>query len=123
VEQYGFVRRRARTLMLAIMATWVPLAEHAGAAEETDTVNACVGFQNEEGDKLLTVHASNACDRKLACRLDYVLRCESDKGEVTSKSSKRQLFRLAAKGAQDLSLSAASCKQGWAIDELAWSCA
>ena len=122
MEQQGFVRRGARTLMLAIVTAWAALASQAVAAEESETVDACVGFQNEEGDRLLTVHASNACDRKLACKLDYVLRCENDQHEVTSRSSKRQLFRLAAKGAQDLSLSAASCKQGWAIDNVAWSC-
>lgn len=91
-------------------------------AEEAETANACVGFQNVVGDKQLVVHAGNDCERQLSCSLDYVVRCEDNEQKVTSRAQKRSLFKLAAKGSAELALSAASCKQGWAIDELEWSC-
>jgi hypothetical protein len=91
-------------------------------AEEPETANACVGFQNAVGDKQLVVYADNDCERKLACTLDYVVRCEDNEQKVTSRLQKRALFDLAAKGDAQLTLSAAACKQGWAIDELAWTC-
>jgi hypothetical protein len=91
-------------------------------ADEAETANACVGFQNDYGDKQITVHASNSCERRLACTLDYTVRCEDNGGKVTSGAAKRALFALASKGRADISLSAAHCKQGWAIDDPAWSC-
>ena len=91
-------------------------------AQEPETANACVGFQNAVGDKELVVHAGNDCERKLACTLDYSVRCEDNDRKVTSLVQKRALFNLAAKGNAELTLSAATCKQGWAIDDLAWTC-
>jgi hypothetical protein len=91
-------------------------------AEEPDTANACVGFQNAVGDKELVVHAGNDCERRLACTLDYSVRCEDNDRKVTSRVQKRALFNLAAKGNADITLSAAACKQGWAIEDLAWTC-
>lgn len=91
-------------------------------AQEPETANACVGFQNVVGDKELVVHAGNDCERKLACTLDYVVRCEDNHQKATSSVQKHALFSLAAKGHAELTLSAAACKQGWAIDDLAWTC-
>jgi hypothetical protein len=91
-------------------------------AEELETANACVGFQNSVGDKQLLVHAGNDCERKLACTLDYEVRCEDNHQKETSRVSKRVLFSLAAKGNAELTLSAAACHQGWAIEDLEWTC-
>jgi len=91
-------------------------------ADAPETANACVGFQNAVGDKQLVVHAGNDCERKLSCSLDYVVRCEDNDQKVTSRVQKRHLFNLPAKGSAELTLSAEACKQGWAIDELAWNC-
>jgi hypothetical protein len=91
-------------------------------ADDAETANACVGFQNDYGDKQITVHASNGCERRLACTLDYNVRCEDNDGKVTSRAAKQAFFALPPKGRADVSLSAAHCKQGWAIDDLAWSC-
>jgi len=91
-------------------------------AEELETADACVGFQNSVGDKQLLVHAGNDCERKLACTLDYAVRCEDNHQKQTSRVSKRVLFSLAAKGNAELTLSAAACHQGWAIEDLEWTC-
>jgi len=95
---------------------------HLARAQEPETANACVGFQNAVGDKQLLVHAGNDCERKLACTLDYSVRCEDNDRKVTSQVQRRALFSLPAKGNAELTLSAAACKQGWAIDDLAWTC-
>jgi hypothetical protein len=91
-------------------------------AQEGDTANACVGFQNRVGDKELVVHAGNDCERRLACTLAYSVTCEDNAGKVTSRAQKQSPFNLAPKGDAELTLSAADCKQGWAIDDLAWKC-
>jgi hypothetical protein len=117
---------RAPTCALALLCTFssIPtsLVARSAHAEEPDTADACVGFQNDYGDRLITVHASNGCQRRLACTLDYVVRCEDNDGKVTSRDAKRSYFALAPQGKSDLTLSAAHCKRGWAIDDLAWSC-
>lgn len=89
---------------------------------DTDTVNACVGFRSEEGEKLLIVHAKNDCRRALTCSLTYNVRCEDNDRNVTSRAEKKTPFELASKGKTQLTLSATGCLQGWAIDNLAWTC-
>jgi hypothetical protein len=118
---------RAPGACLLVLAAFFALDAASGGippahAQEPETANACVGFQNAVGDKELVVHAGNDCERKLACTLDYVVRCEDNDRKVTSRLQKRALFNLAAKGNAELTLSAATCKQGWAIDDLAWTC-
>ncbi len=122
MKGYGYAPRCARALMCSIALMCKPLSSPALAAEAPETANACVGFQKEDGDKLLIFHASNACDRQLSCRLDYTLRCEDNQRKVTSRAAKSQPFRLGPKDTQDVTLSATSCKQGWAIDDVAWTC-
>jgi hypothetical protein len=92
------------------------------AQAEVESVDACVTFQNESADKKLIVHASNACERRLSCTLDYTVLCEDVEGRQTSRSSRRAPFQLGKKGSRELSLSAEACHQGWRIDELSWTC-
>jgi len=110
------IARLALALAISVLAT------DAVAAEPTDTADACVGFQNEPGDKLLTIHASNSCERRLSCTLEYTVLCEDVAGKQTSRAAKRLPFQLGKKANQDLSLSAAACSQGWRIDDLSWTC-
>jgi hypothetical protein len=118
---------RAPGACLLLIAALLPFdLESAGVrparADELETANACVGFQNVVGDKQLVVHAGNDCERKLSCTLDYSVRCEDNDQKETSRAQKRALFNLTAKGNADVTLSAAACKQGWAIEDLAWAC-
>ena len=94
----------------------------AAQPAEPDTANACVGFQNRVGDKEIVVHADNDCERRLACTLDYSVTCRDNAGKASSRAQKRSPFNLAPKGNAELTLSAADCKQGWAIDDLVWNC-
>ena len=112
----------ALALLCTVSSIPTSLVVPTARADEPDTADACVGFQNDYGDRLITVHATNGCQRRLACSLDYDVRCEDNDGKVTSRDAKRSYFALAPQGKADVTLSAAHCKQGWAIDDLAWSC-
>ena len=109
-------------LSCAFLAGAASATRPALADDEPATADACVGFQNDYGDKEITVHASNGCERRLACTLAYQVRCETNEGKVISATAKQASFALAGKGKADLTLSATSCKQAWAIDNLAWNC-
>jgi hypothetical protein len=122
VANLAHARRYARWSMLVFGLSCYAVSSDAIAAEPADDVDACVGFRNETGDKLLTVHASNSCDRRLACTLDYIVLCEDTTEKQTSRASKRTTFVLGKQASHDLSLSAADCKQGWRIDDLRWTC-
>ena len=116
-----------RARLAAFMLSCAFLTSAAGVArpalaDEPETADACVGFQNDYGDKEITVHASNGCERRLACTLAYQVRCEANDGKVVSVTAKQASFALTANGKADLTLSATSCKQAWAIDKLAWTC-
>lgn len=118
------LRARLAALMLSCaFLTGAPGAVRpALAADEPETADACVGFQNDYGDKEITVHASNGCERRLACTLAYQVDCKDNDGKVTSRAAKQTFFALTPNGKADIALSASTCKQGWAIDNLAWSC-
>jgi hypothetical protein len=99
----------------------------AAQAEVTppQTVNDCLGFTTESGDKLLVIRATNACERRLECQLDYVVRCYDKiepRSKPTAQAKQQRPFRVAAKASAELLLSAESCKRGWSIDEVSWAC-
>lgn len=115
MAKYHFARRARALSILALLCA-------APVAQADMTANDCLGFEQEEVEKGLLYHASNACERQLDCHLDYQVRCEDNDGKVTSSSAQRISFTLSKNGARDLSLSAKACKQGWAISDVAWSC-
>ncbi len=123
-----YLRAPCALLLTCAVLTGLPLSSGGRpvlAAEtdpDTDAVNACVGFRNEEGEKLLIVHASNGCQRRLACSLSYNVRCEDNDRNVTSRAQRQASFELTSKGKAELTLSATHCPQGWAVDNLAWTC-
>jgi hypothetical protein len=114
-------RARTSALVLACTLFSIPMLPRAHA-EELDTANACVGFHNDYGDKLIIVHASNGCERRLACSLGYTVRCEDNAGRISARAARQTSFALASKGNAHITLSAADCKQGWAIDDITWKC-
>ena len=113
---------RARLGALLLSCAFLTGASGAARADQPKTANACVGFQNDYGDKEITVHASNGCERRLACSLTYQVRCQTNEGKLISAAAKQTPFTLTANGKTDLTLSATSCKQAWAIDNLVWNC-
>jgi hypothetical protein len=120
----NYFRAPCALLLACGVLAGLPLASggRPALAADAETANACVGFQNEEGEKVLIVHASNDCERRLTCSLTYELSCEDNEQNVTSRVQRQTPFNLASKGKTDLTLGAAACKQGWRISDLAWTC-
>jgi len=123
------LRRLARMLSLAAVLGFVSFSACASAEEDgeaPETANACVSFRNEAGDKELRIDATNDCKLRLSCHLDYTVRCissdEQGKEKETSRSHKIAPFVITPKGKATVTLSAAACKQGWAIDDFSWTC-
>lgn len=123
------LRRLARALSLIAMFGCVSFSAGASAEEDgetPETANDCVSFRDEAGDKELRIDATNDCKLRLSCHLDYTVRCmssdEQGKEKETSRSHKIAPFVLTPKGKATVTLSAAACKQGWAIDDFAWTC-
>jgi hypothetical protein len=110
-------------MVLGVLLASGAFSTELAAADVEDSADACVVFHNESAEKRLLVHASNACERRLSCTLDYTVLCEDVQGKQTSRSERRAPFHLGKKGTQTLSLSAEACLQGWRIDELRWTCA
>ncbi|MEZ4223431.1 MAG: hypothetical protein R3B13_20965 [Polyangiaceae bacterium] len=82
----------------------------------------CIGFQKSDLEKGLLFEASSSCDKKLTCSLSWVLTCESDKGQVTSRKPGSSRFTIDANGSGSETASAETCKQSWRIDDVRWSC-
>jgi hypothetical protein len=123
VNEQGRAPKTARRLALVFSLLAVPLAEGVAAAEEApDNANDCVSFRTQLGNKQLLIHVENSCDIKLSCSLDYVVRCSSNDGSASFRSSRQKAFKLGGKGQHDLSLSAEACKQSWEIDQITWTC-
>ena len=120
MEKYSCARRGVRWLSFALVLICGP-AELSTARAAANS-NGCVGFKKGEADHELLYHAKNSCKRELECSMNYTLRCEDDKGAVTSTAEQQVAFQLASKGEHALTLSAASCSQGWTIGDVAWNC-
>ena len=102
----------------------VPMAGSAGAAEEAPRdADDCVSFENQVGEKQVSVQVQNRCDIKLSCSLKYTLRCSTSDGKSSQSSARQRAFALGRKGSHELSLSAEECKQSWDIDQIQWTCA
>ena len=101
----------------------LPFVEGVAVAEEApDNADDCVSFQNQLGNKQVSIHVENSCDIKLSCSLSYVVRCSGNDGSSSSRNAKQEAFKLGRKGQHDLSLSAEDCKQSWDIDQITWTC-
>lgn len=122
MESKTWARSCARVLWVAGLLCGVSLPEHARAEAPLTTADACVSFSSEPGDKRIVVSASNDCKRRLACSLDYTVRCTDTRGKETRKLDGHAPFLLLAKGNATVTLSAETCSQGWAIDDFTWSC-
>jgi hypothetical protein len=116
----AWARRSARVLTFFAVSALASVS--VGAEEEPETADACVSFRDETVDKALVVEATNSCQLRLSCRLDYTVRCTDLDGKQTSKAEKRAPLALAPKSNAKVTLSASSCQQGWRIDDFSWTC-
>jgi hypothetical protein len=122
VDENSWARKCACWLAFVCVSWGRPSGPGFATAGAAESARDCVGFETAEADRELRFHASNSCERRLECTMHYTLSCEDLAGRVTSSSPLRLAFQLASKGTQDLTLSAASCKQGFRIDHVTWNC-
>ena len=111
------VRRFA--LAASALAFAVALSATAGAAESVDD---CVAISRTELSTGLTFEVKNNCDRKLSCSMGWRLSCENASGKTTSSSRESATFGMSASSEHKVNGSAASCKDGWKIDDVTWTC-
>lgn len=90
-------------------------AEEAGAGD-------CVGFSKTDVEKGFEYAINNACSRKLACRVSWTVKCESNDGQVTSRKRESAKLAVDGEGSASVTATAAACKQGWSIDDVGWHC-
>lgn len=102
------------------LAFAVAIAPTAGAAESADD---CVAISRTEQTSGLTFEVKNNCDRKLSCSMGWRLSCENASGKTTSSSRESASFGMSASAEHKVNGSAASCKDGWKIDDVTWTCA
>jgi hypothetical protein len=122
---FGIARRCARLSSFALLLGSTSVSAQ-GKPETSkaplESADACVDFQNDVGDHVLSLRAQNSCERKLSCSLEYTVSCLDASDKQTTSSKHNVPFRLASKGSYDLSISAQACKQGWQVHEMAWTC-
>ena len=122
MDQYSWARQCACCLAFAFAWLASPGELDLAAACAQDSAHDCVGFEKGEADHALLFRAINSCERKLECTLDYRLSCEDAQSRTTSSAALQVPFQLAPKGERNLTLSAASCKQGFRIEDVGWKC-
>jgi hypothetical protein len=115
--------RRLGAVGLALFSGLLATASiGTAAAEETPNANDCIGFEKNENDHNIQYSIENVCERKLSCTVRWKLTCENKDGKATSRSAGKANISLAGETTGEVTASAETCKQGWRIDDVSWSC-
>lgn len=115
--------RRAFPLILVGVAALVMGGGAAGSAHAAESAEACVNIQSAELGTGLAFDVQNTCDKRLSCALTWTLTCENASGKATSKVKQEARFLVSASDTHRMTGSAATCRDGWKIDDVSWSCA
>jgi hypothetical protein len=115
--------RRAFSLVVVGVAPVMAVVGASGAAYAADSADACVNIHTAQLGTGLAFDVQNTCDKRLACALTWTLTCENASGKATSKSKQEARFLVSAADTHQATGSAATCKDGWKIDDVSWSCA
>jgi hypothetical protein len=115
--------RRAFPFVFAALATLGGLVSLATPAHAADSADACVNIRSAELTSGLAFDVQNTCDKRLSCALTWTLTCENASGKATSKSKQEARFLISSSDTHHMTGSAASCKDGWKIDDVSWDCA
>lgn len=118
------MRRAAPLLLVGILGvlSLVAIAGPASAAPPPPSANDCVSLQSAPLSTGLSFDVANGCDKRLACALTWTLTCENASGKATSRAKQESRFVIGASDTHHTSGSAATCKDGWKIDDVAWDC-
>lgn len=119
------MRRASPSLFSFFVAAGVVAAVAAVAtpARAADSADECVNIRSAELGTGLSFDVQNRCEKRLTCALTWTLTCENASGKATSKTRQEARFDIAASDSHATTGSAASCKDGWKIDDVSWSCA
>jgi hypothetical protein len=116
--------RRAACLLSVGFATALAVLAVQGPARATSaSANDCVSLRSTALSSGLSFDVENTCDRRLSCALTWTLTCENASGKATSKAKQEARFMVGASDTHQTAGSAATCKDGWKIDDVSWDCA
>jgi hypothetical protein len=107
-------------VLAAVVSCLVALAPPAQAADSADE---CVSIRSAELSSGLSFDMQNRCEKRLSCALSWTLTCENASGKTTHKAKQEAHFDIGASDSHATTGSAATCKDGWKIDDVSWSCA
>ncbi len=116
--------RRPVTILIIALAGVLLLVTpaQATAPESADSADSCVAFTTAEQSSGLAFDLRNGCDRGLACSLSWTVSCQNASGNTTSTAKHGASFVVAADTTHRALGSAATCKDGWRIDDITWDC-
>jgi hypothetical protein len=111
-------------LLVGLLGIAAAVAVAAPArASSSDSADKCVSINTAPLSTGLTFDVQNSCEKRLSCALTWTLTCENASGKTTSKAKQEARFMIDASDTHHTSGSAAACKDGWKIDDVAWDCA
>jgi hypothetical protein len=87
------------------------------------TADECVNVTRTEQSDGLDFELKNNCDKGLSCTIGWTLSCENASGKTTSTAKASASFAVGKDTAHHELGSSKSCKDGWRIDDVTWSCA
>ncbi|MDB4936283.1 MAG: hypothetical protein JWP87_3255 [Labilithrix sp.] len=115
--------RRVFPFVLAVLSTVSGIVAVAAPAKAAESADACVNMRTAELASGLAFDVQNTCEKRLSCALTWTLTCENASGKATSKSKQEARFLISSSDTHHTTGSAASCKDGWKIDDVSWDCA
>ena len=99
-------------------ASGLPIA----VAHAEETAESCLAFRKSDIEKGISFDIESSCGMKLACKVSWVVQCAGTDGKVESRSAKSERFELAGSESKSVSMSAATCKQSWKVEDVRWGC-
>jgi|CXWL01.1.fsa_nt_gi hypothetical protein len=108
--------------LIFVGAAGLSLVVVADPASAESSASDCVSVRSTELSTGLAFDIQNTCDKRLSCALTWTLTCENASGKATSKAAQQASFIVAGADTHPLTASSAACKDGWRIDDIAWTC-
>jgi hypothetical protein len=91
--------------------------------KRTEDVSSCVTFGQSDAGDAVNFRFVSTCEAPLSCGVTWTLQCESWEGKKTAKTHDGVAFELESNASYLATASPATCgDDGWAIDDVSWSC-
>ena len=112
------MRRIAAAIASCLFAVAVAAPSFA-----SETADECVVVYQNAQDKGIDFELKNNCDKRLSCGIKWTVSCENASGKTTSSARRDARFGIDASTTHHENASAASCADGWKVDDVSWDCA